>query len=109
MMENTVLKGALLAEMIENSLLKTCFETEKNPEEFENETDSIIDRAVTNTEIELCEGEKIELQRQVFMLIQMFICKKPTGEIKQEIQAIYIKYQKSKPINTILFVLDHYM
>lgn len=95
-MENTVLKGALLAEMIENSLLKTCFETDEKPEDFEERTDYLIERAVTNTEIELCEGERIELQRQVFMLIQMFICKKPTGEIKQEIQAIYIKYHASK-------------
>ena len=95
-MENTVLKGALLAEMIENSLLKTCFEKDEKPEDFEERTDYLIGRAVANTEIELCEGEKIELQRQVFMLIQMFICKKPTGDIKQEIQAIYIKYHASK-------------
>lgn len=95
-MENIALKGALLAEMIENSLLKSCFEEKVEPENFEERTDYIIERAVNNTEIELCEGETIELQRQVFNVIQMFICGKPTSNVKLEIQAIYIKYHATQ-------------
>lgn len=95
-MENLFLKGALLSEMLENALLKICFEENKKPVDLENETDRIIERAITNTEILLCDGEKIELQRQVFTMIQMFMCSKSTSNVKKEIQAIYVKYHATQ-------------
>jgi hypothetical protein len=103
MIENVLLKGALLAEMIEVALLKSCYEQIKQPEDYEDDIDTIIERAIANTEIELCEGERIELQREVFEMIQDYIGLKSTGKTKQKIQAIYVKYHaKQSEIEKLL-------
>lgn len=96
--ELRLIKGILLAEMIQTALLDFCLEENKIPEDLENngDLDRIINRAIANTEIELCEGARIELTRKVFQLIQDYICNKSKGETKTEIQAIYVKYNANQ-------------
>lgn len=115
-MDQVLLKGAILAEMCENALMKMCFEEGKSPEEFEDSLYLILERATRNTEIELCEGAEIEVQREIFMLIREFQDTKNaseidkdtyiinTGDIKKNIQAIYAKYNSNK--NDLLKALD---